>query len=80
MATDDENYEDFVKRYRASKGEPATGPKFSPVNKHLAKVLVAGFAFYLFSSWISADLDRAIAAQDAPSERHAPGHNPWSKD
>jgi hypothetical protein len=80
MSTDDENYEDFVKRYRASKGEPAAGPKFSPVNKHLAKVLAVGFAFYLFSSWISADLDRAIAEQDSPSAQTKPGRNPWAKD
>jgi hypothetical protein len=80
MSTDDENYEEFVKRYRAGKGEPASGPKISSVNKHLAKMLAIGFAFYLFSSWISADLDRAIAEQHAPSEHRQPGQNPWSKD
>jgi hypothetical protein len=80
MSTDDENYEDFVKRYRAAKGQPSEGPRFSSVNVHLAKVLAAGFAFYLFSVWISADLDRAIAEQDRPSEHRESGQNPWSKD
>lgn len=80
MSAEEENYEDFVKRYRAGKGEPATGPKFSPVNKQLAIMIAAGVVFYLFSSWVSADLDRAVAQQESRSGRHAPGHNPWSKD
>lgn len=79
MSTDDENYEDFVKRYRAAKGEPATGPKFSAVNKQLAIMIVVGVAFYLFTSAISANLDEAVAAQDT-SERMKPDQNPWSKD
>ena len=80
MSAEEENYEDFVKRYRASKNQPAAGPKFSAVNKHLALSLAAGVAFYLFSSWVSADLDRAVAEQEHPSEQREPSSNPWSKD
>jgi hypothetical protein len=80
MSTDDENYEEFVKRYRAAKGEPASGPKFSSVNKQLAIAIALGVAFYLFTSAISSNLDEAIAAQESPSEHRNPDKNPWSKD
>lgn len=82
MPAEDENYEEFVKRYRDAKGEPATGPKFSAVNKQLAIMLAVGLAFYLFTSAISTNLDEAIAAQELGShgERAKPGQNPWSKD
>lgn len=80
MSTDDENYEEFVKRYRASKGEPAAGPKFSAVNKQLALMIAFGAAFFFFTSWVSAGLDSAIAEQDSHREHRTPGHNPWSKD
>jgi hypothetical protein len=80
MSTDDENYEDFVKRYRAAKGEPAAGPKFSAVNKQLVLMIVVGVAFYLFSSAISVGMDEAAGAQDAAREHHDSGRNPWAKD
>jgi hypothetical protein len=80
MSTDDENYEEFVKRYRASKGEPASGPKFSAVNKQLVLMIVFGVGFYLFTSALGSNLDEAIAEQESHSERRAPGDNPWSKD
>jgi hypothetical protein len=80
MSTDDENYEDFVKRYRAAKGEPAAGPKFSAVNKQLVLMIVVGVAFYLFSSAISVGMDEAAAAAQDTSEQMKPHQNPWSKD
>ncbi len=89
MAGDDENYEDFVKRYRAGQGQPAAGPRFSKVNIQLAFMLGFGLLFYLFTSAISSDLDDAVAnehvarmqeAQGAINREAAGGRNPWSKD
>lgn len=82
MASDDETYEDFVKRYRAGQGQPAEGPKISSVNKNLAIMAVAFVGFYLMSSCASASIDQAVAEQEARDHpaSHSAGSNPWSKD
>ncbi len=89
MSADDENYEDFVKRYRAGQGQPAAGPRFSKVNIRLAITLGLGLLFYLAFSAIGRDLDDSVAnehvarmqeAQGAINREAVGGRNPWSKD
>ena len=62
--------------------DPSLPPrsKLSQLDKRLVLMLLVGGAFYLFSNWISRQMDAAVARQDiAAAERHRQA-NPWAKD
>lgn len=80
MPGDDETYEEFTKRYRAERGQPAQGPKVSAVNKQLIIMGVAFVFATLFFNFVGRGLDEAVAADQADHVDARQKANPWSKD
>ena len=68
----EETYEQYVERRRADKTIERKQ------RKHLLLVLIVGVGFYLFSSWVSRDMDRAVEAQKERKAGQRGGANPWA--
>lgn len=80
MSGDDETYEEFTKRYRAERGQPASGPKISGVNKQLIILGIAFICATMFFNFVSRGLDEAVASDRAEQADTRHKANPWSKD